>query len=168
MVDNDHEEVKGDWILPIIQKDMIYKKFIFQLKIKYVCEMMEEDLEINDCEYDVGEVNLINEENILKHNKDRKYRYIHVGSVQIQITPLQYYGKDIDLYTLLCDIRHTKFNNQIITMIKTNLYNESVGFNCRPGYYVSLKDEFAKNFLSRNMKTVGMDMKKGGYLLRIF
>ena len=42
---------------------------------------MERDLEIKDCEYDVEEVNLINWENIPKHNKDRKYRYIHVGSV---------------------------------------------------------------------------------------
>ena len=25
----DNEEVKGDWVLPIIQKDMIYKKSIF-------------------------------------------------------------------------------------------------------------------------------------------
>ena len=50
--------------------------------------MMEGDLEIKDCEYDIEEVNLINWENILKHNKDRKYRYIYVGSVQIQITPL--------------------------------------------------------------------------------
>ena len=143
-------------------------RIFFQLKSKYVCEMMEGDLEIKDCEYDVGEVNLINWENILKHNKDRKYRYIHVGSVQVQITLLQYYGKDIDLYALLCDIRHTKFNNQIITGIKTNLCNGSVGFNCRPGYYVSLKDEFAKNFLSLKIKTVVMDMKRRGYPLRIF
>jgi len=58
---------------------MIYKKIIFQIKSEYVCEMMEEDLEIKDCEYDVGEVNLINWENILKHNKDIKYRYIQVS-----------------------------------------------------------------------------------------
>jgi len=32
--------------------------------------MMEEDLDIKNCEYDMGEVNLINWENILKHNKD--------------------------------------------------------------------------------------------------
>ena len=85
---------------------MIYKKSIFQLKSKYVCEMMEGDLEIKDCEYDVEEVNLINGENILKHKKDRKYRYIHVGTVQVQLTPLQYYDKDIDLSALLCDIMH--------------------------------------------------------------
>ena len=54
-------------------------------------------METKDCEYDIGEVNLINWKNILKHNKDRKYKYIHVGSVQVQITPLQYYGKDINL-----------------------------------------------------------------------
>jgi len=57
--DNKNKEVKGDWILSIIQKGMIYKKSIFQLKSKYICEMMEGDLEIKDCEYDVGEVNLI-------------------------------------------------------------------------------------------------------------
>jgi len=39
---------------------VIYKKSIFQLMTKYVCKSMEEDLEIKDCEYDVGEVNLIN------------------------------------------------------------------------------------------------------------
>jgi len=147
---------------------MIYKKSIFQLKSRYVCEMIEGDMEIKDREYDVGEVNLIKWENIVKHNKDRKYRYIRVRSVQVQITLLQCYGKDIDLYSSLCDIRHTKFNNKILTGIKTNLCNGSVGFNCRSGYYVSLKDEFAKNFLSLNIKIVGIDMKRGGYRLRIF
>ena len=88
VVDNDNEEAKEDWILPIIQKDIIHKKFILQLKSKYVCEMIERDLEIKDCEYDIENVNLINWENILKHNKDRKYQYIHVESVQVQITPL--------------------------------------------------------------------------------
>ena len=52
--------------------------------------------------------------------------------------------------------------------IKTNLCNGSVGFNYRPGYYVSLKDEFTKNFLSFKIKTVGMNMKRGGHPLKIF
>jgi len=60
VIDNNHKEVKGDWVLPLIQKDMIYKKSIFQLKSKCVCEMMEGDLEIKNCEYDIGKVNLIN------------------------------------------------------------------------------------------------------------
>ena len=29
IIDNDSEEVKGDWILPIIQKDIIYKSSSF-------------------------------------------------------------------------------------------------------------------------------------------
>ena len=48
-VDNENEDVEGDWILHITQKDMIYKKSIFQLKTKNVCQMMEGDLEIKDC-----------------------------------------------------------------------------------------------------------------------
>ena len=59
IVDNDHEEVKGDWVLPIIKKDMIYRKSI-ESHMRKLREMMEEDLEIKDYEYDVEEVNLIN------------------------------------------------------------------------------------------------------------
>ena len=33
---------------------------------------------------------------------------------------------------------------------------------------MSLKDEFAKNLLCLKIKTIGMDMKRGGYPLRIF
>jgi len=33
---------------------------------------------------------------------------------------------------------------------------------------VSLKDELDKNFISLNIKTVEMNMKRGGYQLRIF
>ena len=40
ITDNENEDIKGDWVLAIIQKDIIYKKFIFWLK-SYVCEMME-------------------------------------------------------------------------------------------------------------------------------
>jgi len=54
----------------------------------------------------------------------------------------------MDLYALLCDIRHNKPNNQIITRIKMNLCNDLVWFNYWPGYYASIKDEFAKKFLS--------------------
>jgi len=92
---------------------------------------------MKDCEYEVGEVNRSKWEKIIKHNKDWKYRYIHVRRVQIQITPLQYYSKDINLYALLCDIRYNKFNNQIIIGIKINLCNDLVGFNCRLEYHVT-------------------------------
>jgi len=40
--------------------------------------MMEGYFEIKDCEYDVGEVNFINWENIPKHNKDKKYKSVQV------------------------------------------------------------------------------------------
>jgi len=55
----------------------------------------------------------------------------------VQITPVQYCDKEIDLYALLYDIMHTKFDNQIITRTKINQYNGSIGSNCRHGYYVS-------------------------------
>ena len=83
IIDDENENVKGDWVLPIIKKDMIYKKSIFQLKSGYECEMMEGDLKIKDYKNDVGEVNLISWKNILKYSKDRKYSYIHIGIIQV-------------------------------------------------------------------------------------
>ena len=106
--------------------------------------MVDGDQEIKYYECDVGEVNLINWENILQHNKNEKYKYIYVGSIQVQITPVQYYGKGTNLYALLCDIRHDKFNNQIMSRIKSNLCTGSTRFNFQTGYYVSLKNEFTK------------------------
>ena len=50
-VDNENEEVKGK---------------------------QEGDLEIKDYDLDVGEINLINWKNNLKHNKDIKYGHIYV------------------------------------------------------------------------------------------
>ena len=82
---------------------------------------MEGDIEIKDCEYEVGEINLINYENILKNNKDNKYKYMHIGSVQIQIIPLFDKGLDIDIYAFLCDIRQQNFGRFIISGIKSNL-----------------------------------------------
>ena len=102
------------------------------------------------------------------HNKDQNCKYIHIGSIQVWIVPLHYFDKDIDLYALVYDPRHNKFNNEIILWIKTNLCNHSVGFNCLPRYYVSLNEEFAKNFLSLKIKVVGMEMKRGGHWLRMF
>ena len=64
IVDNENENVKGDWVLPIIQKEMIYKKSIFQLKSKYIWKMMEGDLAIKDF------VNMMWEELILLTRKN--------------------------------------------------------------------------------------------------
>lgn len=97
---------------------------------------MEGDVEIKECENDVGEINLINYENILKHNRDNIYKYIHVGNVQIQITPLFDKGQDIDMYAFLCDIRQRNSGKSMVSGIKSNLSVGSIGLNCRPGYNV--------------------------------
>ena len=81
---------------------------------------------------------------------------------------LQYYDKDIDLYALLCNNKNIKSNNQIITWNKSNLCNDSIGFNYQLGYYASLQNKFDKNFMSFKIKTLGIDTKRGGWTLKIF
>jgi len=45
---------------------------------------------------------------------------------------------------------------------------EMVHWDYRPRYYLNLKDNFAKNYLFLKIKIVGVDMKRGGYPLKIF
>ena len=91
-----------------------------------------------------------------------------VSKFKLRHMVLQHCGKHINLYVVLCEICHTKFNNRIIIWIKTNFCTRSAWANCRSGSFVSLKDKFTKNFSSLKMKTFGMDMKSKGCPLRLF
>ena len=82
---------------------------------------MEGDLEIKDCEHEVGKINLINHENIVRNNKNKKYKYIQVGSVEVQITLLFDKGENVDIYAFICDIRQRSFGRSIVSGIKSNL-----------------------------------------------
>mgnify|MGYP000988156972 CR=1 FL=1 len=168
-IDNEQEkEIGQDWIMPIVHKKEIYQNSIFKLKSKFICERMEGDLEVRECETEVGEINLINYDNIVKNNKNGEYKYIHIGSIQIQITPLFNKGHDVDIYAFICDTRQKSFGRSIITGIKSNLCGGPIGFNCRPGYYVSLGDGLINRFLKLKLKTVGIDMHESSYPLIIY
>ena len=61
----------GSWNFPQITKDKIFKKSLFNFRIKYVYEEMEGSIVIADCENKAAEINVINHKIIRKHNEKR-------------------------------------------------------------------------------------------------
>ena len=63
--------------------------------------MMEGDLEIKNCEYNVGEVNLLKWENILKHNK----KNIGLSMLEVSKSRLHHYNITAKkLIFMLCSV----------------------------------------------------------------
>ena len=67
---------------------------------------MEGSIVIEDCEQKATEINIINWKSIKKHKEKGNYSYICIGAVQVYITPLQDFGKDVKCLSFICDIRH--------------------------------------------------------------
>ena len=74
------------WNFPQITKDKIFKKSLFNFRIKYICEEMEGSIVIEDCENKAAEINIINYRSIKKHNEKGIYNYICIGAIQVYIT----------------------------------------------------------------------------------
>ena len=81
--------------------------------------------------------------------------------IQIFITPLQDFGKNVHCINFVCDTRHKKFSDQTISGVICNLSQGPVSWICRPKYYVSLEDQFAPKFLALKLLTEGINMHKG-------
>ncbi|KAH1198911.1 hypothetical protein GmHk_18G052386 [Glycine max] len=93
-------------------------------------------------EEDIGEeFHLLSKNSIYEHS--RKYKYLHIGCVQVAIKPLIDMGIDAAVLMCLRDIRHNKFED---SLIRTT---------------VSLMDRNILDSLFLNIYFHGLDMKEG-------
>ena len=62
---------------------------------------------------------LCRENSIYEHS--RRYKYLHIGCVQVAIKPLIDMGIDAAVLMCLRDIRHNKFEDSLIGTVETSL-----------------------------------------------
>ncbi|KAL5131473.1 polyprotein [Glycine soja] len=91
----------------------------------------------------------------------RKYKYLHIGCVQVTIKPLIDMGIDAAVLMCLRDIRHNKFEDSLIGTVETSLEQGPIYFNCYPNKTVSLMDKNILDSLFLNIHFHGLDMKEG-------
>ncbi|KAL5176952.1 polyprotein [Glycine soja] len=104
---------------------------------------------------DIGEeFHLLSKNSIYEHS--RKYKYLHIGCVQVAIKPLIDIGIDAAV--------HNKFEDSLIGTVETSLGQGPVYFNCYPNEMVSLMDRNIIDSLFLNIHFHGLDMKEGSIL----
>jgi len=148
-----------DWNIPEIPQDQLYVPETMKDKhnFDYIIKTVENNIPLGQ---DIGEeFHLLSKISIYEHS--RKYKYLHIGCVQVAIKPLIDMGIDAVVLMCLRDIRHNKFEDSLIGTVETSLGQGPVYFNCYPNKTVSLMDRNIIDSLFSNIHFHGLDMKEG-------
>ncbi|KAG9458465.1 hypothetical protein H6P81_002973 [Aristolochia fimbriata] len=82
-----------------------------------------------------------------------KYKFLHIGCVQIAIRPLTLKGLNTSLMLSLRDTRCLNWANSLMGAMETNLINDPVYFNIYPDLALSMTDPHLLKSLSLNLMT---------------
>ncbi|KRH48894.1 hypothetical protein GLYMA_07G119600v4 [Glycine max] len=148
-----------DWNIPEIPQDQLYVPETIKDKhnFDYIIKTVENNIPLGQ---DVGEeFHLLSKNSIYEHS--RKYKYLHIGCVQVAIKPLIDMGIDAAVLMCLRDIRHNQFEDSLIGTVETSLGQGPIYFNCYPNKTVSLMDRNILDSLFLNIHFHGLDMKEG-------
>ena len=77
-------------------------------------------------------------QNSIENHLKAKYRFMHIGLVQVVIKPLLKKGINAPIYMALRDKRLRKYKSSLLAVIQTNIYKRPVFFNCYPNFMVDL------------------------------
>uniref|UniRef100_A0A0R0GIC0 Polyprotein n=1 Tax=Glycine max TaxID=3847 RepID=A0A0R0GIC0_SOYBN len=148
-----------DWNIPEIPQDQLYVPETIKDKhnFDYIIKTVENNIPLGQ---EVGEeFHLLSKNSIYEHS--RKYKYLHIGCVQVAIKPLIDMGIDAAVLMCLRDIRHNQFEDSLIGTVETSLGQGPIYFNCYPNKTVSLMDRNILDSLFLNIHFHGLDMKEG-------
>jgi hypothetical protein len=100
-------------------------------------------------------------------SKNKEYKFLHVGSVQVAVKPLTRLGINASVLLCLRDARFINFKTSILGMIQSSLFNGPVHFDVFPNLTLSLDDINILKALTLNVLTSGYDMEEGSRPLAI-
>ncbi|KAL4606183.1 hypothetical protein ACB092_09G084000 [Castanea dentata] len=104
---------------------------------------------------------LFSRKNVNDFMTKKNLKYLHIGLVQVAIKPLTIKGIDASVFMCLRDARFKKFNDSILGMITTSLYDGPVYFDCYLDLALDLDDPNIIKALTLNILTSGYDMDDG-------
>ncbi|PIN17194.1 hypothetical protein CDL12_10144 [Handroanthus impetiginosus] len=145
-----------NWKLPETSASQIYESKVFDFKSDYVIKMVEESIPLQK---GFKELSMLSKR-LIEHHK-QKYKYLHIGMIQIGLKPLTRIGLNTSALILVRDRRHNQFEDSLLGIVESTLCDGHVYFKCFPNFTVSLTDPNIMQSLMLNIKTEGFDMLKG-------
>ncbi|TYK01213.1 Enzymatic polyprotein [Cucumis melo var. makuwa] len=145
-----------NWSIPKIDPSQVYKINTFNFSQQDVIVIPEENVAMKD---EFTAINLLPEETLFKVKN--KFKYLHIGCVQVALKPLFREGFDVPVYLALRDKRHLRFTPSLLGIVQSNLEKGPVYFNCKPGLTVSLQDKNIMDTLSLDVHSQRLELKDG-------
>jgi hypothetical protein len=95
------------------------------------------------------------------------FSFIHIGLVQVAVKPLTRQGLNTSVFLGLRDGRFTVYQDALLGIVESSLYNGPIYFDCYPNFAVSLKDKTVSKTLELDIETYGYNMHEGAQPLVI-
>jgi hypothetical protein len=125
------ENLLINWTIPTEKFSKIYQKEVFDLVQDFSIKTTERTISIDKPH---GPIQLFSQQAI-DYYKKRKFRYLHIGLVQVAVKPLYRLGCDTSICLLLKDARRLNFKNSLLAILESNTCYGPVYFNCYQIFY---------------------------------
>ncbi|KAK2635277.1 hypothetical protein Ddye_030069 [Dipteronia dyeriana] len=150
-----------DWKIQEISNESVYPKGIFNFKKKkYSIQTTTGLISSNN---EKVSISLLDPHVLAKHKQ--KFRYLHVGLVQVYFKPLVPKGINGSVSLFLKDKRLFDFSDSFLNIPQASEINDP--FNFFPNIMVSLEEIGVLHHLTLNVKIDDLQMKGNNFVLKL-
>ncbi|KAH7571088.1 hypothetical protein JRO89_XS05G0251700 [Xanthoceras sorbifolium] len=149
-----------DWKIHKVKKASVYPKGIFNFKNKYSVQTTTGDISSTNEKISIP---LLDPHAIAKHKQ--KYRYVHIGLLQVYVRPLPYSGINGSISLFLKDKRLFDFNDTFLNVPQASELNDP--FNFFPNFMVSLEEIDVLHHLTLNVKLHNLSRQENKFVLSL-
>ena len=130
---HDIHEKLNKWTIPIVSPSTMYKKGMFSFISCMAVKTVKQTMNISQ---DNETISLINSRDIIRYRG--KYKYMHIGLVQVAFKPLTLLGTNTSIQATLNHSRCLDWQQSIMGVVETSLCLEPVYFNVYHNLTLSL------------------------------
>ena len=148
-----------NWSIPKLDKKEVYRTSwvpaVFQAKHKVKTVERAYALSKNKEEC------LLFRKKEMREFRNKGYRFIHLGLIQVGIKPLTRQGINASVLLRLLDARFTVHDQALLRMVEANISQGPIHFNVNPDLTLSLDDGAPEKALTLKITTTGYHMIEG-------
>jgi len=153
--------------MPRMDKDTLYKIGLFEFEKAYSVKTHEEAISLQNGMQSIGMISPI----AIAQHLQAKYRFMHIGLVQVAVKPLLGTGVNAPIYLALRDKRLRHYKSSLLAMIQTNVCKGPIFFNCYPNFMVDLTCPMTTEALKLDVHVHGdefLDFKNFVVVYRVY
>jgi hypothetical protein len=149
-----------NWSLPKVNKKEIYEQTLWVSNVfqtEHKVKTVERAYALNKSKDET----LLFSKREMKEFKNKGFRFIHVGLIQVGIKPLTRRGINASVLLRLIDARFTNENQARLGMVEANVSHGPFWFHANPDLTLSLDDGAPEKALTLRINTSGYHMIEG-------